>query len=88
VRRLRTSNPFLGPSYRPFAEPEVCICGMQYTTEWAHRQTAWHKQSEAIYRRKVRVHALTERMNLMYANERVPTKRQIKRARGYLKEAV
>jgi hypothetical protein len=27
---------------RPGREPETCVCGIQFTTYWAHRQTTQH----------------------------------------------
>jgi hypothetical protein len=34
-----------GPTRRPPAagKPETCVCGVQFTRYWAHRQTGHHK---------------------------------------------
>ena len=51
----------LGPLVRR-TESEVCICGGEYTTEWAHAQTKRHKAHEAAYRHRTRVQTLIARM--------------------------
>jgi hypothetical protein len=39
-----------GPRRRPGAEPQTCVCGIQFTTYWTHRQTTQHTRMVAATR--------------------------------------
>jgi hypothetical protein len=45
-----------GPARRPGGRRpvELCVCGVQFTTYWAHRQTGHHKRYVAAERRRER----------------------------------
>jgi hypothetical protein len=39
-----------GPKLRPGEPPQTCVCGIQFTTYWAHRQTTQHTRMVAATR--------------------------------------
>jgi hypothetical protein len=81
VQRTRVAR--IGPLHRP-TEFELCVCGVEYTTEWAHLQTGHHKRAERAFRRNQRVKRLNMAIQVRHANEHGLTRRQLRKANGYL----
>jgi hypothetical protein len=50
-----------GPRARPGEPPQTCVCGIQFTTYWSHRQTTQHTRMVAETRAERRRSAVAAR---------------------------